>query len=218
MKAMSSLSNKFSEFSSGCPRDTGEVSVDLSKFDNSWYKRGRSLIVQALWFLVGAPLFRCTIIPFSTFRVAMLRAFGARLGRGVVIKPGAKVKYPWHLSVGDFSWIGEDVWIDNLAAVIIGRSVCISQGAYLCTGNHNWSDQAFGLVIRPIILADGSWVGARSLVCPGVSLHSGAVSSAGSVITRDVPAFEIHSGNPARFTRMREVTELTAKRPRSANR
>jgi putative colanic acid biosynthesis acetyltransferase WcaF len=121
-----------------------------------------------------------------------------------VIKPGVRVKYPWLLSLGNRSWIGEDVWIDNLATVTIGDDVCISQGAYFCTGNHDWSDPAFGLIAKSIVLANGSWVGARSMICPGVTVHECGIAAAGSVVSRDIPAFEIHAGNPATFVRTRE--------------
>jgi putative colanic acid biosynthesis acetyltransferase WcaF len=179
--------------------------VDLSLFDNSWYCPGRSRFVQALWFFVGLPLLRSSFIPFSAFRVHMLRIFGASVGRGVVIKPGVRIKYPWRLSLGDNSWIGEDCWIDNLAQVDIGSHSCISQGTYLCTGNHDWSDPAFGLMIKAIVLKEGCWVGARATICPGVTLNQCAVAAAGSVVTRDVGAFEIHSGNPAQCVRIRQI-------------
>jgi putative colanic acid biosynthesis acetyltransferase WcaF len=180
--------------------------VDLSSFDNSWYNPGRNRLVQALWFLLGLPLLRCAIIPFSAFRVNILRVFGARVGRGVVIKPGVRVKYPWRLCLGEFSWVGEDGWLDNLASITVGRNVCISQGAYLCTGNHDWSDPSFGLIVKPIVLEDGSWVGARATICPGVTLNRCAIAAAGSVITRNIGPYEIHSGNPARHVRMREIS------------
>lgn len=139
---------------------------DLSCFDNSWYKPGRSRLAQALWFFAGMPLVRSALLPWSGVRVFLLRAFGARIARDVVIKPGVRVKYPWLLSAGDHTWIGEDVWIDNLAPVTLGRDVCISQAAYLCTGNHDWSDPAFGLIVRPITVHDGAWIGARAVISP----------------------------------------------------
>jgi len=179
--------------------------IDLSRFDNSWYSPGRNLVWRALWFFVGAPLLRSALIPFAGFRRWLLRLFGARIGANVMIKPGVRVKYPWLLSVGDHSWIGEDCWIDNLADVTIGSNVCISQGAYLCTGNHDWSDPAFGLIVRPIVICDGAWVCARATIAPGVTLHEGAVAAAGSVVTKDVPPYEIHAGNPAHFVRRRVV-------------
>jgi putative colanic acid biosynthesis acetyltransferase WcaF len=185
---------------------------NLSTFDNSWYQAGRSTMTQALWFFLGLPVLRSSVIPSSRIRVFLLRIFGARIGDGVVLKPGIRVKYPWLLSLGDRSWIGEDVWIDNLANVTIGSDVCISQGAYFCTGNHDWSDGAFGLIVKPIVLENGSWVGARSMICPGVTVHECGIAAAGSVVSKDVPAFEIHAGNPATLVRIREFRS-TGKRP-----
>ena len=118
-----------------------------------------------------------------------------------------RVKHPWLLSIGDNSWLGEDAWIDNLATVDIGHDVCVSQGAYLCTGSHNWSDPGFGLVVKPIVLSHGSWIGARSMICPGVTVGEGSVAAAGSVVFRDIPPFEVHAGNPARFLRTRQLRE-----------
>jgi putative colanic acid biosynthesis acetyltransferase WcaF len=169
-------------------------------------------MTQALWFFLGLPVLRSSVIPSSRIRVFLLRIFGARIGDGVVLKPGIRVKYPWLLSLGDRSWIGEDVWIDNLANVTIGSDVCISQGAYFCTGNHDWSDGAFGLIVKPIVLENGSWVGARSMICPGVTVHECGIAAAGSVVSKDVPAFEIHAGNPATLVRIREFRS-TGKRP-----
>src|SRR2546422_6760960 len=111
------------------------ATVALSTFRNSWYTPGRSRLVQALWFFVGLPLLRFPWMPMSAARRAILRIFGARLGRGVVIKPGVRVKYPWMLEVGNHCWIGEDCWIDNMAPTVFGDDVCLSQGVYVCTGN-----------------------------------------------------------------------------------
>lgn len=178
--------------------------VDLGTFDNSWYSAGRGRITTALWFFFGLPLIRSSINPSSSLRRFLLRLFGARIGPGVVIKPGVRVKYPWRLTIGADSWIGEDCWIDNLEQVTIGSDACLSQGAYLCTGNHDWSDSAFGLIVKPIMVGDGAWIGAMSVIGPGVVLGEGAVALVGSVVTTSIPAFEIHAGAPARLTRTRK--------------
>jgi putative colanic acid biosynthesis acetyltransferase WcaF len=115
------------------------------------------------------------------------------------------VKYPWLFAAGDNCWIGEDCWIDNLAFVRMGSNVCISQGAYFCTGNHDWSDPAFGLIVKGIEIHDGAWVGAKAVLTPGVKICECAVVAAGSVVTQDIPRFEVHGGNPARFLRRREI-------------
>jgi putative colanic acid biosynthesis acetyltransferase WcaF len=179
--------------------------VRLSAFRNQWYRPGRSLAVQMAWFFFGAPVLRLTILPFSSIRRIVLRLFGAKVGPGVVIKPGVRVKYPWLLEVGSDCWIGEDCWIDNLAPVKVGADVCISQGAYLCTGNHDWSDPAFGLIVRPISIDDGAWIGAKAIVAPGTAVGECAVVTAGSMVSGTVPAFEIHGGNPAVFLKRRRV-------------
>ena len=179
--------------------------VRLGQYNNSWYYPGRSRWWQMAWFFFGLPLLRCALLPSSGFRVWLLRLFGARISSGVVIKPGIRVKYPWHLQIGQDCWLGEDCWIDNLTEVHIGDNVCISQGAYLCTGNHNWSDPAFGLLVEPIVLRNCSWVGARALIGPGVVMGQCAVAAAGSVINKSVPEFEVYAGNPAHFVRRRRV-------------
>tara|TARA_B100000809_G_scaffold264490_2_gene320475 strand:+ start:1014 stop:1424 length:411 start_codon:yes stop_codon:yes gene_type:complete len=126
-----------------------------------------------------------------------LRLFGAKIGKGVVIKPKVNIKYPWKLSIGDYSWIGEKVWIDNLDHVTIGKNCCLSQEAMLLSGNHDYSNPSFDLIVKPIILNDGSWVGAKSVVCPGVTLYEHAILAVGSIATKNLEANSIYQGNPA---------------------
>jgi putative colanic acid biosynthesis acetyltransferase WcaF len=173
------------------------MKTDLSKFDNGWYHPGRPVIVRALWFLVNGLFFINPVLPFSGLKIILLRLFGARIGRQVVIKPGVNIKYPWRLQIGDHCWIGEKVWIDNLADVKIGNHVCLSQGAFLLTGNHNYKKPAFDLMTGEITLEDGVWIGAKSIVCPGVICYSHAVLSAGSVATKRLEAYGVYQGNPA---------------------
>ena len=184
--------------------------VRLRNYDNSWFDPGRTAVWRALWFFFGLPVLRSQLIPSSGVRVGLLRLFGATIGAGVVIKTGVRVKYPWHLTVGEDTWIGEECWIDNLTTVRIGSDCCLSQGAYLCTGNHDWTDPHFGLVIAPVTMGDGSWAGARSILAPGAELSEGAVAAAGSLITGKVPAFEIFAGNPAAFVKKRRLRETPA--------
>ena len=181
------------------------MNIDLSRPDNSEYDKGSSSLVITLWHFFGSPLVRSNLLPFSAFKCTVLRLFGARIGRGVYAKPGLRVKFPWYLTVGDHCWLGEDAWIDNLAPVTIGSHVCVSQAAYLCTGNHDWTAPSMKLFRRSIVLGDGSWVGARATICPGVTLGIGAIAAAGSVIARDVPAYQIWAGNPATFMRERKL-------------
>jgi len=168
------------------------------RLDLYWARmdRGRSLVIEAAWNVVQEFLF-ATGLPGTRWRTAVLRLFGARIGRGVVIKPRARIKFPWRLQVGDFSWLGEALWIDNLAEVAIGNHCCISQGAYLCTGNHDWSSERFDLITRPISIHNGAWIGAYAVVGPGVIVGEGAVLSLGGVANHDLAPWFVYSGNPA---------------------
>jgi putative colanic acid biosynthesis acetyltransferase WcaF len=177
--------------------------IRLKHYDNSWYDPGGGLLKRAAWFFLGQPILRAAWIPSSRLRVGLLRMFGATIGSGVVIKPAVDVKYPWHLVVGDHCWIGERTWIDNLTTVRIGSDVCVSQGVYFCTGNHDWTDPHFGLRVKRIQIGDGAWVGARSILTPGTILGSGAVAAAGSVVVGSIPDFEIYAGNPAHYVKSR---------------
>ncbi len=194
--------------------------VQLSSYDNSWFNPGGSKLLRAAWFFVGQPVVSSAWIPSSGLRVSLLRFFGARIGQGVVIKPSVQVKYPWHLVIGDHCWVGEHVWIDNLTTVRLESNVCLSQGAYLCTGNHDWSDPAFGLIIAPIHLSEGSWAGAKSILTPGCVLGRGSVAAAGAVIVGAVPDFEVYVGNPAEFAKVRRVQtrDTQAEQPGNAAR
>ncbi len=182
--------------------------IDLSCPDNTGLVRGAPLWVEALWYFLALPMLRSHLITSSAFRCSLLRMFGAKVGRGVYIKPGLRVKFPWYLEIGDCSWLGEDLWIDNLARVKIESHCCLSQGAYLCTGNHDWSAVNMRLFCRPIICSRGSWVGAKAIVCPGVEIGAGAIVTAGSVVTKSVPGMEIHAGNPAKFVKYRQLRAL----------
>jgi putative colanic acid biosynthesis acetyltransferase WcaF len=133
--------------------------------------------------------------------------FGARIGNGVVIKPHVHIKYPWKLVVGDYSWIGEYVWIDNLDSVQIGSNVCLSQGALILSGNHDYKSTSFNLILKPIEIKDGAWVGAKSVVTQGVKIGSHAVLSVGSVASSDMEEFGIYRGNPAEFIKRRQIKE-----------
>ena len=136
-------------------------------------------------------------LPGSTPRIWLLRMFGAQIGAGVVVKPRVRVTFPWRLSVGKDSWIGEGVWIDNLTDVNIGRDCCLSQGAYLCTGSHDWSVETFDLLLGPIVVEDGAWIGAFAKISPNVVIERDVVVALGSVLTSSASAGKVYSGNPA---------------------
>jgi len=178
--------------------------TDLSSFDNSWYKPGNKLKV-ILWYFVNVLFFKSAMNPSSGLKRILLKLFGAKVGQGVVIKPGVNIKYPWNLTIGDFSWIGENVWIDNLDQVNIGANVCLSQGALLICGNHDYKKSTFDLITKPITIERGAWIGAKSIVSGGVTVGSHAVLALGSITAKDLDADMVYSGNPAIAVRKRII-------------
>lgn len=181
--------------------------VNLSCYDNSWYNPGGSSLKRVLWYFTNILFLMNPLNPISSVKVRLLRCFGAKIGKGVVIKPSVNIKYPWNLSIGDYTWIGENVWIDNLVQVTIGSNVCVSQGAMLLCGNHNYKKSTFDLMVGKIVLENGCWVGAQSVVCPGVTLHSHAVLGVASVANKNLDAYTIYQGNPAQMVRKRIIVE-----------
>jgi putative colanic acid biosynthesis acetyltransferase WcaF len=169
----------------------------LDRYDNSDFDRGAGRLKEGLWVLVKCAFF---LNPFpwpSALRVALLRAFGARIGQGVVVRSGANVTFPWRLTVGDYVWIGEDVLILSLAPVLIGSHVCLSQRAFLCTGSHAWRSETFDLRTKPITIGDSVWIAAQAFLGPGVTVGSGSIVSAGAVVMVDVAPNSVAKGNPA---------------------
>lgn len=179
--------------------------VNLFTYNNNWYKPGKGAVVRLLWYVVNAVLFNSYCFPVNGIKVIVLRLFGAKVGRGCVIKPKVNIKYPWKLSIGDYCWIGEKVWIDNLAEVKLGANTCLSQGAMLLCGNHNYKKPTFDLIVAPIVVEEGAWIGAKAVVCPGVTVKSHAVLSVLSVATKDLEAYFIYQGNPAEKIKRRQI-------------
>ena len=169
--------------------------MDLSTFSNENFDRGASRAKELAWVIVSELLVSGPI-PGSGWRSAILRAFGARIGKGVVFKPRIRVKFPWRLTIDANSWIGEGTWIDNLAPVRVGHDVCISQEAYLCTGNHDWSSPAFDLLTAGVTIEPHCWVGARATVAPGTHMHAGAILGLGAVGRGHLKSWTVYAAGP----------------------
>ncbi len=179
--------------------------VDLSKFNNSWYKPGRNIFIRLLWYFTNVIFFKNSLNLFNFTKIFLLKLFGADLGKNIIIKPSVNIKYPWRLKIGNNVWIGENVWIDNLDDIVIGNNVVISQGALLLSGNHNFKKTAFDLIVGKIVLEDGVWIGAMSVVTGNVTCRTHSILTVASVASRDLEPFGIYRGNPAVFIKKREI-------------
>ncbi|MDZ7936097.1 MAG: WcaF family extracellular polysaccharide biosynthesis acetyltransferase [Emticicia sp.] len=183
--------------------------TDLSKYNNDWYKQSdltRNFFISVIWYISNAIFINSYLLIPTSIKVFILRLFGAKIGRNITMKPNINIKAPWNLEIGNNVWIGEETWIDNLGKVEIRDNVCLSQGSMLLSGNHDFKTETFDLIIKDIILEEGVWIGAKSVVCGGVTCHSHAVLSVNSVATKSLIAYGIYQGNPAQLIRQREIT------------
>ncbi len=178
--------------------------MNLGNYSSGNFDRGRSRLIEAFWIVSSAIVF-ARVVPVSRIRVFLLRLFGARVGLNVVIRSSVKIKFPWRLHVGDNVWIGESVWIDNLAPVSIGNNTCISQGVYFCTGNHDWSSPTFNLKTGPITIGSKAWIAAKAVLGPGVNIGDGAVVCLGSIVTSDIAPWVVWSASPNTVTQSRNI-------------
>jgi putative colanic acid biosynthesis acetyltransferase WcaF len=180
------------------------MEADLSKFDIGNYKAGPAWKVF-VWYFINYYVFNSALPwPYKIKRFLLI-SFGAKVGKGLVIKTKVRIKNPWRLKIGDNCWIGESVWIDNLEDVEIGNNVSISQGAMLLTGNHDYTISSFPYRLGTIKLEDGVWIGAHSIVCPNVICRSHSILTVNSVATKELEAWNIYSGNPATAIRLRKI-------------
>ncbi|MDJ0598726.1 MAG: hormogonium polysaccharide biosynthesis acetyltransferase HpsU [Crocosphaera sp.] len=172
--------------------------VDLRQYDQSWYDRGRPGWYVLLWWLVQSIAFPLSLHNANGFRCWLLRRFGANIGKRVIIRPTVRFTYPWKVSIGDYSWVGDDVVFYSLESIKIGSQTVISQKCYLCTGSHDFRDQAFNLVVKPITIGNGVWVATDCFVAPGVYIASNAVIGARSSVFKDIPAEMVAWGSPCK--------------------
>src|SRR5690606_21690972 len=183
------------------------LKTDLSKFDPREFDRGASSLKFFIWHWVNVIFFISPFCPSSAIRCFLLRLFGAKVGKGVVIsKPGVNIKFPWRLHIGDHVWIGEGAWIYNLDEVTIGNHVNIAQGAMILTGNHNYKSVRFETIFEPVTIEDGVFIGAKSIVSPNVICRTHSVLAAGSVATSTLKEYRIYQGNPAEYKKERIIS------------
>jgi len=162
----------------------------LSGFTGRGYDKGRSTLVQALWFAVLNLVFVKWWCPRRA-RVTLLRAFGANIGENVFIRHRVRVLWPWKLAIGDDSWIGEDAWLLNLEPITIGADVCVSQAVSLITGSHDRRSETFEYDNAPISIMDGAWLAFGATILRGVLVGPGATIAAHAVVRDDVEAGEL---------------------------
>lgn len=165
--------------------------------------RGKNAFIVQLWWIVQGTLFRMSPQFLYGFRRFLLRLFGAKIGKKVIIRPTVRTTYPWKVSIGDYSWIGDDVVLYSLGEIEIGKNVVISQKSYLCTGSHDYLKEAFSIFVKKISIEDECWIATDVFVAPGVKIGKGTLVAARSSVYKNLPSNKVCLGNPAKVIRER---------------
>lgn len=169
--------------------------------------RGRNKFVVQLWWIVQATLFAWSPQILYGWRRFLLRLFGAKIGKKVLIRPSAKFTYPWKVSIGDCSWVGDDCVFYSLGEIKIGRNVSIAHRDYFCTGYHDIHSLSFDIKQKPIVIEDECWIPNDVFVGPGVTIGRGAVVGARSTVLKDLPKGMICYGYPAKPIKERGISK-----------
>lgn len=179
--------------------------MKLNKYSQENYSRGRNGAFILLWWLIQGTIFRFSLHNMYGFRANILRVFGAEIGKGTKIRSSARFTYPWKVSIGDYSWIGDEVVFYSLDKIIVESNVVISQKSYLCTGTHDINDEHFSLITRPIIVKENSWIATDCFVHPGVTIAPGSIVAARSTVIKNTEEKYIYAGNPAKKIKIRNI-------------
>lgn len=176
---------------------------NIKKFKVPQGFRGKSIFVIQLWWIINSILFRFSPRICNGWRRTLLRLFGARIGKKVLIRPSARILYPWLLEIGDYSWIGDEVNVYNMARISIGNNTVISQKTYLCTGTHDYRKESFDIYAEPISIGNEVWIAADVFIAPNVTIGDSSVVGYRSTVTKDLPKNMICIGSPATPIRSR---------------
>lgn len=170
----------------------------LDKFRLPVDFRGRNFIICQLWWLTQSCIFATSPQFMYRWRSFLLRLFGAKIGKKVIIRPSVRITYPWKLSIGDYSWIGDGVDLYTLGEINIGKNSVISQRSYICTGSHDFTKVDFPIYIKPVTIQDSVWIATDVFVAPGVTIHRNAVVGARSSVFNDLAGDYVYLGSPAK--------------------
>lgn len=179
------------------------IKQDLSKFKLPINFRGRNAFIVQLWWIVQSLLFRPSLQFMYSWRRFLLKLFGAKIGKNVIIRPSVKITYPWKLKIDDHSWIGDDVNLYTLGEIEIGKNVVVSQKSYICTGSHDYLKPNFPIFAKKITIKDECWLASDVFVAPGITIGKGTVVGSRSSVYKDLPPNKICIGNPVKIIRER---------------
>ena len=178
--------------------------VDLSKYKNALSRRNQlaRFAWSLIWFLFARPLPRSL---GRKWKIFLVRLFGGKIHSTANIYSSVRIYMPWNLEIGAYSCLAPEVDCYNVDKVKIGANSIVSQKTYLCTASHDINDKDYKLITAPIILKDQVWIGASAFIGMGVKIDTGAVVGATASVYKNIAAWEIVGGNPAKFIKKREI-------------
>jgi putative colanic acid biosynthesis acetyltransferase WcaF len=169
--------------------------------------RAKNAITVQIWWIIQATFFAGSPQFLYGWRRFLLRLFGAKIGKNVIIRPSAKITYPWKLTIDDNSWIGDDVGLYTLGEIEIGKNTVISQKSYLCAASHDYTKETFDIYEQKIVIEDEVWIATDVFIAPGITIGMGAVIGARSTVLSDMPAGMVCVGYPAKPIKPRIVKQ-----------
>lgn len=178
---------------------------NLLKYKNPKNFRGKPKLTVQLWWIIYALFFRPSPQVLYGWRRFLLKCFGAKIGKNVIVRPSAQITYPWKVKIGDYSWIGDDVVLYSLGEIEIGSNTVISQRSYICTGSHDYTKVDFPIYAEKITIEDQCWLATDVFIAPGTTIKKGTVVGARSSVFKSLDSFSIYAGSPAKFIKKREV-------------
>lgn len=183
----------------------------MEELDIKNYKNRHSFgskIARWVWNLVCVLLYKWTPNHsglFNAWRIFLLRCFGAKIGKYCVVKSSCEVWQPWNLMMGDYVALDEHVVCYTVDRIVIGSQTTVSREAFLCCASHDVSSRIMELVVAPVTIGANAWIASRVIILPGCKVGDGAVVAAGAIVTKDIDAWTVVGGNPARFISRREL-------------
>ena len=183
------------------------VNIQKAVIDKSKYKSNFTLknkLGRLSWRILSVFLFK----PFSLkamrrYRVLVLKCFGAKLAWTSLIHSNVKIWAPWNLEMGEYACLGPNVDCYNQGKITIKDHALVSQKSYLCASSHDIADATHVLFTNPIVIEDQAWVAADAFVGPGVHIGQGAVVGVRAAVFKDVQAWTVVGGNPAKYLKDR---------------
>lgn len=160
-----------------------------------------------LWDLINCTLFRWSPFFMRKYRVWLTRCFGSKIDYTCSLDNQCKIVAPWLLKMGPYSSLAEGSLVKCRSEITIGSHSCIGKDVLIFSGTHNINSRYFEMIKKPVTIGNNVWVATRCMIQPGVTIGDWAVIGAMSMVVKDVEAWSIVGGLPAKFIKKRVIRD-----------